>query len=52
MYEVVLEDEEGELTGFATDEARDEAHAAELAKHHHPKLSVIGILKLEEEDAE
>jgi hypothetical protein len=49
MYEVVLEDDEGELTGFATDEARDEAHAAELAKISHPKLSVLGVLKLEEE---
>lgn len=48
MFEVVLEDEDGELTGFGADEAKDEQHAVDLAKNYHPHLNIIGVMKLEE----
>jgi len=48
MYEVVLEDEDGNITAFGADAALDEQHARELARIRHPHLSIVGVLRLEE----
>ena len=47
MYEVVLEDENGDLEGYQAEDAKDEQHAVELAKNYYPSLNVIGVMKLE-----
>lgn len=45
MFEVVLEDEAGELDGWHG-EAHDEGHAVELAKNYFPSLNVVGVREM------